>query len=892
MLKKIRKISTSLMIITLLLQFLPSMTVSAEENTTSDVENISFIFTEENDEMVALYLTASVESDVLTMIKKDTEVIVLEEGSPFSFVSYISSDMGEPLTGYVKSEHLVSAQVVEDNTDSLLVEPSETESKEIESIANTNEENVVTEPEPVEDIITPSNEDENVNVTEASSLTELITTSVEIDKAPKTTKASSSVELQGIALKSPTNVYADMSTSSKTLKSYAAGTILKYKSLTDNWYEATVYLNNKPTIGYIHLNDVETLDNESISLQGIGLRNPTNVYAQASTESNVLKSYAQGHILKYKTYNNNYYIATVYLNNKATIGYIHKNHVANIEENQKNLRGIGLKNPTKVYSKAATNASVLKSYATGSILQYRTLADGWYEATVYLNGKATTGYINASDVENEFDTVTPYRGVALLSKTNVYKSASKSSAALKGYDKGSILIYQSFTKNWYKATVYLNGKATTGYISAADVQNAVQSQKKIQGYAAKSPTNVYSKATTSSSVLASYNLGSSLSYNTFVNGWYEISVTINGAKKTGYIQLNDVSETKPVEQSYLYLDLRKPANITAKDIERFFDSRNHSDSPLRKHAQNFIDAQNKYGVNASYLVAHAIWETGWSGSNLRNYKNNLYGYGAYDVCPFTCGYYYPTIDDSINSVAYMVKNNYLTPGGPFYDTEFGATLIGMNKKYATDQNWKNGISSLMQSMKAYDHNYYSGKNPVTTNGSNPGTFSRNIPDGKPYPTSVVIDFPAGITATLNVNGNVRYIPYINPSYYDSTIVGTIAKGQKITIHGYNTDVRNNGSRYYDETYYRITYNGQPAFIYGGNINIDNLLQVTNVTTTLNIRNLPNGNEVIGSFKADSFIKAVIANGKPVTKDGWYQVFLPNSNKTGWVSGDYIKVVVR
>ncbi|SDM69732.1 Ig-like domain-containing protein [Bacillus sp. OK048] len=269
---------------------------------------------------------------------------------------------------------------------------------------------------------------------------------------------------------------------------------------------------------------------------------------------------------------------------------------------------------------------------------------------------------------------------------------------------------------------------------------------------------------------------------------------------------------------YLYVDLRKPSNITANDIINFFNVK-RPDSPLKNYAQSFIDAQSKYGVNAQYLVAHAIWETGWDGSNLRNFKFNLYGYGAYDPCPFTCGYYFPTGGDSINFVSYTVRKDYLTESGAYYN---GANLVGMNVRYATDQNWKNGIANLMQSIKPFDAGYYNQRGPLPVSPVIAPSFGRNIPAGQPYPTDVIINYPAGKTATVTTNGlSFRSIPYT----LQSTFISSLSFGTNIEVLGYNTDVRyvpGDISKYpYDQRWYRVKVNGQEGWVYGGGITFNN-----------------------------------------------------------------------
>lgn len=368
------------------------------------------------------------------------------------------------------------------------------------------------------------------------------------------------------------------------------------------------------------------------------------------------------------------------------------------------------------------------------------------------------------------------------------------------------------------------------------------------------------------------------------------TLTIKETGKNGNSHTLSASITVKNGSPYLSLNLMKPANITANDIVNFFNSRNQSSSPLKNYAQSFIDAQNRYGVNAQYLVAHAIWETGWGGSDLIGYKNNLYGYGAYDPCPFTCGYYFQSVQDSIFRVAYQVRVDYLNESGAYYE---GPNLIGMNVNYATDQNWKNGIANLMQGMKPYDNAYYSNANVLGMSNIAPPTLVRDIPAGLPYPEDTIINFPSGINAKI-VNTSsltLRSLPYI----LRSTVIGSIPQGTAITVLGYNTDV------YYEPTttgnyayrWYRVSVNGQTGWLYGGYLQIQNLAQVTLAGGSLNIRSSAStDSSMIASVRNGAYLNLVTINGVPVTQNGWYQVFVPNSTTTGWVSGDFIKQVIN
>ncbi|MDP4103590.1 MAG: Ig-like domain-containing protein [Bacillota bacterium] len=237
------------------------------------------------------------------------------------------------------------------------------------------------------------------------------------------------------------------------------------------------------------------------------------------------------------------------------------------------------------------------------------------------------------------------------------------------------------------------------------------------------------------------NSGYNFTFDTqqFADGQHVLTVKETGTNGTTTVLNNTIliSNGDP----YSLIDLRKPATITAADIVKFinhykpYDPNNPSmPNRLLNDAQAFIDAQNKYGVNAQYLVAHAIWETGWGGSQIYAYKHNLFGYGAYDTNPFNGAYYFPTDADSINFEAYIVRKNYLDPTGKYYS---GSNLKGMNVYYASDQNWVNGIANLMEEIKPFnystDYAYYYQTAILPASSTVPPSYGTAIPAGQPTP---------------------------------------------------------------------------------------------------------------------------------------------------------------
>lgn len=951
---KLKKISVYFLILMLLVQSLPYGAFAAENAETADqpVETKAIVSAEAQGVEVPFYQEPALESEILAQLEDGTEVTVISVENDFTSVLYEDPESSEVISGFIVSERLVSPSQPEDSLvqeedpatvpvesenetsveDGLVSdstsgeeaasdEPAETQTENgtEETTADETVEKVTEEEATVpQDLIQkeqPSNsidgetDQSGEETTQVTTLDKIETREVETTENTETeevTAQTSSTPIEtrvqqtslsitaveetsvenykGIALASPTNIYQEASTGSRVLKSYGQGSILYYQSLNNDWYQATVYVSGQAKTGYIKATDVENLSGDNTSYKGLALKSPTIIYSKASRSSSTLKTYSQGSILYYRSFSSDWYQATVYLSGKARTGYIHKSDVENLNSSSVSYKGVGLESPTIIYSKASVSSSALKKYSQGTVLYYRSFSSGWYQATVYISGKARTGYIHKSHVENATTNPIEYKGVALKSPTKVYTKASTSSSYWKSYSQGKILYYKSFTAGWYQARVIVNGKARYGYINVNDVESAVETSASFKVRAIASRTNVYSYASSNASVLKSYSRDKILIVKNFTSSWYQATVYINGTARTGYIYKGDTSKDLQ-EPSYLNVDLRKASNLTAQDIVDFFN-RKSPNSPLKNYAQNFINVQNKYGVNAAYLVAHTIWETGWGGSNLMTYKNNLYGYGAYDVCPFTCGYYYPTIEDSINSVAYMVRINYLNPTGPYYYEEYGSTLTGMNVRYATDQNWKNGIANLMESIKPFDARYYSNASVLPLNAGQPGSFGRDIPKGLPYPTSIIKNFPQGISATIVEDAKFRTLPYTSAS----TIIGTLSSSTKVTVLGYNTDVRTTGAYPYDHTWYRVSFNGTEGWVYGKLIDIENLLQVVNVSTTLNIRSAPVDGSVVGSVTANGYLKAVLSSGKPVTDQGWYKVYLPGSTSTGWVSGEYISVI--
>ncbi|PQZ59371.1 MULTISPECIES: S-layer homology domain-containing protein [Bacillus] len=229
--------------------------------------------------------------------------------------------------------------------------------------------------------------------------------------------------------------------------------------------------------------------------------------------------------------------------------------------------------------------------------------------------------------------------------------------------------------------------------------------------------------------------------------------------------------------SYINLDVTLPSNITAQEIDNFI-GKYHSDSPLVGTGQDFIKAQNEYGVNALYLAAHAILESGYGKSEIAYRKHNLFGLKAFDWDPFANAKYLPSYGQSISYNADYVRKNYLEEGAAHFN---GYTLPDMNVKYATDKEWAGKIANIMERIKPFNKKDYQN---VKRLPKNPNTLNVNaLGEAIPYK-----DYAKDATATVQSVGSYYQVPFPfnNPIKSVPNVtqneVGKLENGKKVNVY--------------------------------------------------------------------------------------------------------------
>ena len=150
-------------------------------------------------------------------------------------------------------------------------------------------------------------------------------------------------------------------------------------------------------------------------------------------------------------------------------------------------------------------------------------------------------------------------------------------------------------------------------------------------------------------------------------------------------------ENFTVENPFLFRDLRKPTNYTAEELDKVYSLMNIKGSRLAGKGAIFKEAEERYQINALYLIAHSALESSWGRSQIAKDKNNFFGIGAYDTTPYDSAKSFDDVDKGILAAAKWIRENYIDNGR----TYLGNKSSGMNVLYASDPYWGEKIASIM-----------------------------------------------------------------------------------------------------------------------------------------------------------------------------------------------------
>ncbi|QGQ48171.1 SH3 domain-containing protein [Metabacillus sediminilitoris] len=434
-------------------------------------------------------------------------------------------------------------------------------------------------------------------------------------------------------------------------------------------------------------------------------------------------------------------------------------------------------------------------------------------------------------------------------------------------------------KNGYYRVVASN---TRGWVSYRSIKLTTEStpppteepEKPIEDIQQKDGVITSSTLNVRTGPSTSYASIGSISFNTDVkildeqDGWYKIQ----SGDMTGWSSGSYINVIPQTEDTYQYINLRKPSNVTAAQINNYitnYENVNNKNSVFSGKGQTFIDIARKYGMNELFFAAFAIHESAYGTSTLAKTKQNLFGLGAYDSAPFDSAYYFDTIEENLNYEAAFVRHKYLSPGYfQFFGPYLGDKTGGMNVKYASDPDWGFKIAGHMNRILAYNPNDYENANTF-----NVGTPTYSVPDyTDKYPNGIIAKANSNLTLYLSKNGGKSAI--------------TIPKGETFSVSSKTNDywiqLRYKGQTYWT-TFSFSTYKDYMSIL--------NLIRIQVEGTTLNVRENPTtSSNIISTLNDYTHVRGIVDEyNNLVTSGSWYKVSTPDG-KIGWVSTSYAKRV--
>lgn len=196
-------------------------------------------------------------------------------------------------------------------------------------------------------------------------------------------------------------------------------------------------------------------------------------------------------------------------------------------------------------------------------------------------------------------------------------------------------------------------------------------------------------------------------YSSSYFGWVEEDcVTYINPEKITYNESNTkYSKSQLTSGLSKNMNLMKPSGLTLEQFKKILSgNKQDKNKVFEQNAEYFYYIEKQYGINGVFVAAIGIHESGWGTSKIATNKKNLFGYGAYDMSAYSSAYSYNGYAAGIDMIARVLVKYYLNPKGTsIYNGEVatgkfynGKTLSAVNKCYATDKSWQNGVYEWMQ----------------------------------------------------------------------------------------------------------------------------------------------------------------------------------------------------
>ena len=302
-----------------------------------------------------------------------------------------------------------------------------------------------------------------------------------------------------------------------------------------------------------------------------------------------------------------------------------------------------------------------------------------YDAWYYLkeDGVYVTGTFNIKGKEYSFQNNGKW-----ISESKYYKVKpitayvySASGEILSYINQGSIVSLDSLTRKGGRLAVSISG--LSGYMNQSDLTAVDEGSEFIPHYTSDGKF-----------------LYHELSPYTSIKVAPHTSAMVIGKKY--YSTDGEHFDDFTIKNPFLYKNLREPSNYSAAELDKLYSMMNLQDSPLAGKGATFKEAEERYGVNALYLMAHSALESAWGRSQIARDKNNFFGIAAYDTSPYLSAKSFDNVDKGILGAAKWIRENYIDYGRD----HLGNKATGMNVRYASDPYWGEKIASIMMTINS------------------------------------------------------------------------------------------------------------------------------------------------------------------------------------------------
>lgn len=146
-------------------------------------------------------------------------------------------------------------------------------------------------------------------------------------------------------------------------------------------------------------------------------------------------------------------------------------------------------------------------------------------------------------------------------------------------------------------------------------------------------------------------------------------------------ELNEKYQKEIKEVSFNEWNVLSSSYVTENKLKRILNN-----TALSGLEASYVESEKKYGVNAIFLLAITIEESGWGTSYIANKNNN--------ICGIKSGgkwRYFSSKEECIDYQANLLKNQYLTKGGRYYN---GVSVEAVNIFYCEGNKWSSKIIAL------------------------------------------------------------------------------------------------------------------------------------------------------------------------------------------------------